>query len=344
MSYSQRFLIDLFNRKTFLCVIFLILFSVPSFVQAKIIYVKPFGIGSGISWNKAAGNLAAVIRNAPFGTEVWVAAGTYTPTKNKDRNASFVIPDGVKVYGGFLGNELFKKERDPVSNLTILSGEIGTEGLEDNSFSVVYTKNVSDQTLLDGFHIINGCAKSWEAEQGAPVRSGAGWYNDGRFGISSPQIINCFFSNNWAIDGGAIYNNGMAGKCEVIIKECSFIDNVALADGGAIYNSCHERGVVFTYLSKCNFERNESNNGAGIFNYNVTGVDEVKLLNCSFVKNVAFARGSAVFDHSFDAIQVAIENCFFEENEAALCRKDVYSSLFKEPALQRRKKFRSYRL
>jgi predicted outer membrane repeat protein len=316
----------------------------PTDLQAKIIYVKPHGIGNGISWNKASGDLAKVLQNAEKGTEIWVAAGTYKPTKNKNRNQSFTIPNGVKLYGGFKGNEVFLNKRNPLNNLTVLSGEIGDKGIEDNSFNVIYTRNVSEETVIDGFHIISGCAKNWKASQGHRSRSGAGWYNDGSFGESNPTIVNCFFSNNYAIDGGAIYNNGMGGRCEVNINDCSFISNVANADGGAIYNGCQERGVVFFYLKNCVFEGNESNNGAGIFNYNITGIDELKLLNCSFIRNTAFARGSAVFDHSFDTVLVDFKECNFEGNKATLCRKDVYCSLFKEEDKLKKKGKREYRM
>lgn len=344
MNYLQTFAMGFPCRKAMLCLFLFNLLGLFTTLNAKIIYVKPQGIGNGISWNKATGDLAMALRKAEVGTEIWVAKGTYIPTKKKNRSASFVIPDGVKVYGGFKGDEIFKKDRNPVAYLTVLSGEIGSPSVEDNCFNVIYTKNVSDATVIDGFHIINGCAQAWKATQGHRTRSGGGWYNDGSFGQSNPTIANCFFSNNWAIDGGAIYNNGMSGKCEVSLSNCSFINNIANADGGAIYNSCHERGVVFTDFAFCKFEGNESNNGAGIFNYNITGMDEVKLLNCSFVKNVAFARGSAVYDHSFDAIPVDLKDCIFKENKASLCRKDVYSSLFKELEPVRGKKERTYRL
>lgn len=345
MNYLQTFAMGAPCRKALLCLFLWLIMGVGQDLQAKIIYVKPHGIGNGISWNKASGDLAAVLRKAEAGTEIWVAKGTYKPTNKKDRNASFIIPDGVKIYGGFKGDEVFKKDRNPTANLTVLSGEIGSPSLEDNSFNVIYTRNVSDATIVDGFHIISGCAKAWKAAQGHRSRSGAGWYNDGSFGQSNPTIANCFFSNNHAIDGGAIYNNGMSGKCEISINNCSFINNIANADGGAIYNGCQERGVVFTYFKNCIFESNQSNNGAGIFNYNVTGMDEVKLLNCSFMKNVAQARGSAVFDHSFDAILVDFKGCIFEENKATLCRKDVYCSLFKEEdKLKKKEGGRVYRM
>lgn len=344
MNYLQTFAMGASCRQALLCLFLWIILGTVTDLQAKTIYIKPNGIGNGMSWNKAAGDLAAVLQKAEAGTEIWVAAGTYKPTKNKNRYHSFTIPDGVKLYGGFKGGEVLLTQRNLLNNLTVLSGEIGDNSNEDNSFNVIYTRNVSKATVVDGFHIISGCAKAWKASQGHRSRSGAGWYNDGSFGMSNPTIMNCFFSNNHAIDGGAIYNNGTGGKCAVNIGNCSFINNIANADGGAIYNDCHEHGLVFSHLNECIFEGNESNNGAGIFNYNVTGIDDVKLSNCSFIRNTAFARGSAVFDHSFDTVLVDFKNCKFKENKATLCRKDVYSSLFKEDGLRKKTGNREYRM
>ena len=343
MNYLQTLSIGKSYRRNLPCLFICFLCICPSLL-AKIVYVKPNGIGSGISWNKAAGDLAAVLKKAEAGTEIWVAAGIYKPTKNNNRSESFIIPDGVKVYGGFQGDELFLTDRNPILNLTVLSGEIGENGKEDNSFNVVYTRNVSNKTVVDGFHIMGGYARNWQAAQGHRSRSGAGWYNDGSFGQSNPIIINCFFSNNWAVDGGGIYNNGMAGKCEIVVKNCSFINNIANADGGAVFNSCHEKGIVYADFHYCTFEANESNNGAGIFNYNISGIDHVLVDHCNFIKNKAMARGSAIFDHSFDSVLIDCQSCKFEENKAELSNKDIYCSLFKDRDSKKDKHTRTYRM
>ncbi|RMD98731.1 MAG: right-handed parallel beta-helix repeat-containing protein, partial [Bacteroidetes bacterium] len=47
-------------------------------VQAQVIYVKPNAQGDGTSWENATGNLQKALQSATEGTQVWVAAGTYT--------------------------------------------------------------------------------------------------------------------------------------------------------------------------------------------------------------------------------------------------------------------------
>ena len=76
------------------------------------------------------------------GNEIWVKfAGEYDgykPTGGTDRNISFQLHSGVAVYGGFTGTENARDQRDPLGNVTLLSGDIGgTYDPSDNSHTVV---------------------------------------------------------------------------------------------------------------------------------------------------------------------------------------------------------------
>ena len=119
-------------------------------------YVTTTGSGRGTSWSDATSLQGALIR-ASDGDEVWVAAGTYLPTTDGDRSVSFEISSGVAVYGGFTGSETSLPERQWATNVTTLSGDIGTPGnASDNSRSVVYGVDLSASTVLDGFTITGG--------------------------------------------------------------------------------------------------------------------------------------------------------------------------------------------
>ena len=54
---------------------------------------------NGATWASAYVTLQGALSVANGGDEIWVAAGTYFPAGAGDRSQSFVIPDGVAVYG-----------------------------------------------------------------------------------------------------------------------------------------------------------------------------------------------------------------------------------------------------
>ena len=63
----------------------------------------------------------------------WPPAPTSRP-RRPTAPISFAMKNGVAVYGGFDGTETMRSERDPVVNVTILSGDIGTPSVSnDNS-------------------------------------------------------------------------------------------------------------------------------------------------------------------------------------------------------------------
>jgi hypothetical protein len=118
-------------------------------------YVQSGGLTSGTceSWANAC-ELQYALGSAAATDEIWVAAGTYYPTDGTDRTVSFSLVNGVGVYGGFNGTESTLIERDPVTNVTILSGDIGvTDDISDNSYHVVTGGGTDNSAILDGFTV-----------------------------------------------------------------------------------------------------------------------------------------------------------------------------------------------
>lgn len=284
-------------------------------LQAKRLYVKAGVQGNGSSWEQAFSHPQEALAIAVAGDEIWIAAGSYAP--GVDRNAAFIIPSGVRVYGGFHGTEKSFEERNWQVNQTIFSGDLGQPGeMSDNSHTIVYFQHADQNTLLDGIVIANGSANGY-ADGADLTVAGAGIFNNGENGESSPVISNCIFINNYAREGAAIYNYANQGRCQPRITNCQFIGNKADFNGGAIFNN-GDYGVCNPVIEACRFERNQSHYGAGILNQGSYGECRPMVKDCLFYGNFSIARGPAMYNSQeqrgiCDAISIGNR---FEDNDA----------------------------
>ncbi len=284
-------------------------------------YVKSTAAGAnnGTSWTNAYTDLQSALTNASVvsGDQIWVAAGTYKPTSGTDRTASFVMKSGVEILGGFpnTGNPTLA-DRDWAANPTILSGNIGDQGLStDNSYHVIFNNFTSGSPLggtaaLDGFTITGGYANS-----AAPHCYGGGMYNL----YASPTVTHCIFSANTVVRsiatsgegrGGGMYNSASAPS----VTYCTFSGNEARAAnssgqnyGGGMYNS----GSTMT-VSNCTFTGNTTPNsdedtyGGGMCNESMT----ITINDCTFSGNAACYGGGVYSSNS----TTTTTNCAFSAN------------------------------
>ena len=320
--------------------------------ESNIVYVNLAATGEndGTSWANAYTDLQAALQDAPFGTQIWVAAGTYTPTEEADRrDLSFVLADGVQLYGGFAGDETNLSQRDVTTNPTILSGDIGTAGdNSDNSSRVVLIDDTSSSSILDGFTVRDGNADVAElGTDGAGISGersqailrnlivtnntatglGGGMYAQD----SLNQLTNVDFVSNTANSGGAMYNNNSGSiltdttfegnssensggailneASSIIIDEAVFTGNIAGGSGGAVFNADLSNSVINDVL----FEGNSALNSGGgaVFNFESSPV----LTNVEFRSNSATATGGAIYNLG-EETGTAIANGIFEGNTA----------------------------
>ncbi len=282
--------------------------------QSQITYVSQGAKGNGTSWSDATGDLASALANATSGAQVWVAQGTYKPTADTDRKASFIVKDGVKLYGNFNGTETSIDQRTSAPSATILSGEMGQAGQTDNAYNVVLMKNVGASTILDGFVITAGNANG-QPKDAMNTRCGGAIYIDGENGSSKPTISNCEFIKNLGRDGAAVYNNGRSGESSPVFINCIFKGNEAGLDGGAIYNDGRLRGKSNPTFTNCKFERNMGTYGGAICNSTEDGTCNLTLENCVFNENAAYLRGGAIFSLNGDEkCYTELLNCKFTAN------------------------------
>src|SRR5690606_652589 len=110
---------------------------------------------SGATWATAKHSIQAALDAAASARcEVWLQAGTYEPWVGEfDRAASFVLREGVSLYGGFAGNETSRDDRDWTSNPTYLDG--GENAEREGVFHVL---KGADRAHLDGVEVRGGNA------------------------------------------------------------------------------------------------------------------------------------------------------------------------------------------
>lgn len=307
------------------------------YANGQTIYVNAnaSGLNNGTNWGNAYTNLSAALTSATAGTKIWVAAGVYKPTSGTDRNASFIIPSGVKVYGGFIGNETSLLARNVIANTTTLSGNIGnTASALDNSIHIVMMLNCDTATVLDGFTVNNGYAEIKDSLVIGGVKTyrskGAGLYIYG----GMPKVLNCIFSGHISDVGGGIYmcadssvlmqttftNNDCTHAAGVfalnsksVFDSCTFSNNITwLVDGhgGALYNDSSSLRIT-----RCVFNANQGTAGGAIYNAN----GKPFIDSCVFKSNSAFqasnfySYGGAVYNYHSDA---KITRCIFRKNKS----------------------------
>ena len=224
--------------------------------------------------------------------EVWVAAGTYQPTADADRNATFQLVANVALRGGFDGTESVRTDRDLAANVTILTGDIGVpDDASDNSYHVV--TGVTGATL-DGFTITGGNANG-------------SWHNGTSFGggmknsNSSPLVTHCTFTNNSASgQGGGMFNEYHSSPT---VTDCAFTGNVGSGMGNSFSSPL---------VTNCTFTGNVASSGGGMWNYGSSPT----VTNCTFARNDATSGGGIYSMANDDPPLVAVTNCTFTGNSS----------------------------
>lgn len=278
------------------------------------LHVAPDGAADGSSW-AAPASLHGALASASPGDVLYLKAGTYVTSPEGDRAVSFRVPDGVRVLGGFRGDEADEDHRDPVAFAAVLSGEIGSPDREDNAYTVAHLSGVGTGTVLDGLTLIGGYA-SGAGGSADPRRAGGGLLVDlaRPGGTTAPQIIDCVFAANYARDGGGAYVSGRAGVAKPTFEGCTFRDNEADLDGGAMFVDGRRHGVASPTLTECRFEGNVANYGGAVFNQATGGTTHPRLVKCGFARNRAYVRGATLYaiDHRGSAAPL-LEGCVFDE-------------------------------
>ena len=271
--------------------------------QAAVVYVDASATGAndGTSWADAYTSLRTAVDTAPAASQIWVASGTYVP--GTTRTDSFVLKEGMKLYGGFTSGMSTLAERDWDANPTVLSGEIQGDAYHTNNSYRIVVANTNG--VMDGFVLSGGYA-----DGAAPYADGSAVYASyvGRQTASPnwPQTIaNCTFTNNYAAgDGGAIWAN----YSSLVVSNCLFVSNSSAKNGGVAYfNQVNNSRTTLIYDSI--FRQNTSGMGGAI---RTTMQQTFRVERCSFIGNSATngTGGAICADGSWSANPGAVNSLF----------------------------------
>ncbi len=293
--------------------------------------------GNGSSWAQAFKTLQEGIDAAQTSDEIWVAKGTYYPTKDRwgsnspadARTKTFFISKEIRIFGGFSGNETAWDLQNITANPTILSGDLGVvNNNADNAYNVLYfyqtlsnyftAETPKVYASLMGFIINDGNANgTYNTTGGALVADGSNAGN-----TCEPHIGYCTFQNNNALNyGGAIYLGGyFGGKAGGWVDHCTFNNNQSIYSGGAIYSDAYG-GTVNPLITHCSFTSNSAQQGGAVYNlgnnYNTTGSQSnATIRNCVFTANSATNSGGAIVNDggSGGISNAVISDCKFIGN------------------------------
>ncbi len=283
----------------------------PAFAAAQgtryYVALKAVGTGDGSSWGNAT-TLDDALAKAKANDEIWVMG-----YKDEGNSKFYFVPDkagytlksGVKLYGGFNGEETSIDEREVIDNKayrmvyrTVISGDIGKNDTldatnlifpgnntrTDNATHVLTLQMTPDQTninnwetVVDGVTIAGGHAVNGQGGGIFVTGNNDNGNNNGGCYI----LRRCFFIGNYAGEGGALYVastvKNVGGTC--LIDRCGFFNNAAgqrsgienaggavcLAGAGTIVNT-----AIF----------NNENGGV-----NITATDGAAVVNSTVTRN-----------------------------------------------------------
>ncbi len=242
------------------------------------------GSSTGLTWTDAYTDLQSALTSAQTLNwdqdlnndvdQIWIAEGTYTPSKNfhstdtDPRCKTFRLTEnGLALYGGFAGTETSLEQRDWNAHETILSGDLGVQGdSSDNAYSVVfcsleypedetyktYETSGTGGTVLDGVKITGGNANGDYEIMRDYRNGGGGIYNHS--GILN--VVNTEIYGNESI----LYGGGVFSKGTLRLVNSTVVGNSSAYRGGGIYTD------TALFVDNCTVTGNAAeDSGGGIF-------------------------------------------------------------------------------
>lgn len=295
------------------------------------------------------------LENTEF--EIYLAGGTYKPSNRRtdaattvidQRQNSYVIPEGVKIYGGFSGEEkygygissLTPTEGNPIllDDVTDdISGLLADRGYSDlNSNGVLEPWEFANQTILSGDINVSPTVKNAYHVVYSSVGSNSGLIGKGvlldGLTIKDGETLNELSSpeNNDEIGrGGAIYTNGV----NYILNGCRVMNSRAVR-GGAIYSRDADMTIIGSVIGgngtiETSLEGYDLRGGAIYMSAHDKDIS-LKAVNTLWANNETTGKGGAIatsndLNYNSKKVTISLMNNTIVRNKAAKASA-VYST------------------
>ncbi|MCO6173637.1 T9SS type A sorting domain-containing protein [Flavobacterium sp. NRK F10] len=225
-------------KKILLLALSLFVFSLKA---QTVVYVDTDATGNndGTSWANAYNSLHDALTNTNIaGAEIWVAEGTYKPI---NASTPFLNQYGVNIFGGFVGTENTKADRnvDPWLHPVYLSGDINGDDLNEVPSASSANKSDNATRILQiepttlGGATLNHVNESIVIDRINFVKAygGSALYShpsSANYTQNEITLINCRFSRNYASTRPAfdIWANIFGGSSSSPIKTFSLLNSI----------------------------------------------------------------------------------------------------------------------
>jgi hypothetical protein len=301
----------------------LTVFATVSSAIADVRYVNAAvsSSGAGTSWGAAYKTLQEALDDAAVNsavTEIWVAAGTYRPslrnptTSGDARHATFLMLDGVSLYGGFDGTETVRTEADPTVNLTYLSGDLADdddeaysctpsttscENRDDNSYHVVTApSSIVNPTTFSGFIVTAGESRDRSSSLDA---MGAGIHVDTSYLWVEDTFL---FDNHAGENGGGFW---ASEGCDVRIYGSTVAYNSAFQGSGINVSGTSELLIINDCVVAYNRKHRTTSDANGLY---ASRVESVVIDDSQFYKNSSQVLSDILIDYHASSIVFVLSN------------------------------------
>lgn len=299
-----------------------LLFLIYAFhAQGQRLYVNLNATGSndGTSWANAYADLQTAIDAAASGDSIFVAQATYLSASG----IGFVMKEGVKIFGGFLGAETSFSQRNLANKAT----------LQGNGHRVIVNgyNGLTASAVLDGFIITGSIFSAMTNYESSPTiancvfSSNFGGDGGGIINVSSsPIITNCTFSGNTAASGAGIHNQ----SSNPTITNCIFSGNTTFGTGGG--------GGVYNLLSSptianCLFLDNHASGASTDGGAMTNDSSSPNIINCTFWSNTATRSGGGMAN--INGSNPTITNCIIGSNTAGMTDPGIFNNANSTPVI-----------